>query len=151
MAAQIRAAAVCALGLCCGLRVGATVPTEPEPQEVLVLRDPVPSLQPTALASLERRPDGGRTEPGPRRWSLGDGRSSMSVVQLPPQGDLHGSRQRAHHALLFPAEGPRRMLSSFGLETNECNVRLRLPTRLQSTATGVRADLRAQAVLGCQF
>lgn len=144
-----RALALWALGAGCGLAVSAhSVPLDLQESRPAALdlqaAAPLPDERPASLAGLV-------TATETRRWSLGSARSFATVVELPPQSGITNARQRAHHALVYSADGPKRMLNSLGLEATDCNVRLRLPSRLRSTAAGVRADVRAQAVFGCQF
>lgn len=78
----------------------------------------------------------------------------LRVVELPSaQPPGFGPPRRAHHALSFRNEAPRRWLQELGVDAVDCTTRVRFPSRLGPSADGRRlaAEVAAQVHFSCRF
>ncbi len=79
--------------------------------------------------------------------------SKFTIVELPPPaGPFAGAPRRAHHALSFRAEAPKRWLNAIGVDATDCATRIRFPSRITRSADGgAQAELAAQMQFSCRF
>ena len=84
-------------------------------------------------------------------WQRADGRAAFSLVEVPAQSVPLGPPQRAHHALQFAADAPKRWLRSVGVIASDCSTRVRFPSRFKQTSEGIAADLGAQVMFACMY
>jgi hypothetical protein len=78
----------------------------------------------------------------------------LRVVELPPvQPPGFGPPRRAHHALSFRNEAPKRWLQSIGVDAADCTTRVRFPSHFGPTpdGRGLAAEVSAQVHFSCRF
>jgi hypothetical protein len=78
--------------------------------------------------------------------------STLTVVELPPEGGIANARR--HHAVSIPFHAASQTARRLGIDTKECALQLRVPTRVaHDPVAGARAtvEIQAQVRLACRM